>query len=406
MAFFTYEGRDKRGNALKGELESHNRETAVGELLQQGITLIRIAEKKATASKNVDIHLFKTQKITEKELVLFTRQLYALTKAGIPIVRALKGIAESSHNDKLRQVLNDVSLKLISGADLASSLKTHESIFSSVYISMVHIGESTGRLDNALERLIEHLETERVTRERIKAAMRYPLIVVSAIVIATVVIMVFVVPNFSAVFEKLGSDLPVATLLLIATSNFFINWWPVLTLGLASAFFLLRETIKTEQGRLGWDRFKLKIPLLGSIFERVALSRFSRSFSMMLAAGVPILNSLKIISGTLDNLYIGQAIDSMGDGIERGESVTQTASATGLFTPLILQMLAVGEETGAIDTLLDEVADFYEQEVDYELKQLSDAIEPILLVFLGALIVLLALGVFLPVWELSGAVKN
>lgn len=405
MALFSYQGRDKKGVAVNGNMQAHSREVAVTELMQKGIVPIRIQEikqKQQSDSKS----LLTNDRVSQEEIILFSRQLYALTKAGIPIIRALKGLAESNNNVKLKSVLEDISQKLIEGLDLASSLKAHPKLFSSVYVSMIHVGESTGNLDQALYRLIDHLEVEKTTKKRISQAMRYPSIVVAAIVIATSVIMIFVVPNFSTVFEKLGTDLPLATKILMASSNFMIEWWGAILTLLTTLTLFINQYRKTERGALDWDRFKLKIPLIGSIYERVALARFSRSFAMMLAAGVPILSSLKIISGTLGNLYIGNAITSMGDGIERGEGVTNTASATGLFTPLVLQMLSVGEETGAIDTLLNEVADFYEQEVDHELKQLSDAIEPILLLFLGALIILLALGVFLPVWELSGAMNK
>ena len=405
MALFSYQGRDKKGVAVNGNMQAHSREVAVTELMQKGIVPVRLQEIKQKQSSDSK-PLLTNDRVSQEEIILFTRQLYALTKAGIPIIRALKGLAESNNNVKLKSVLEDISQKLIEGLDLASSLKAHPKLFSSVYVSMVHVGESTGNLDQALYRLIDHLEVERTTKKRISQAMRYPSIVVAAIVIATSVIMIFVVPNFSTVFEKLGTDLPLATKILMSSSNFMIEWWGAILTLLSAFIFLINQYTKTERGALGWDRFKLKIPLIGSIYERVALARFSRSFAMMLAAGVPILSSLKIISGTLGNLYIGNAITSMGDGIERGEGVTNTASATGLFTPLVLQMLSVGEETGAIDTLLNEVADFYEQEVDHELKQLSDAIEPILLLFLGALIILLALGVFLPVWELSGAMNK
>ena len=247
---------------------------------------------------------------------------------------------------------------------------------------------------------------ERETRKRVKSALRYPIMVISAMAIAMVVITMFVIPSFSSVFNKLGADLPFATQILIGISEFMQNWWHMLLAGLVLTYIGFSQFIKTDDGAVWWDRVKLKIPLLGSIFERVALARFSRSFSMMLSAGVPILSTLSIVAGSVGNFYIGRAITSMATGVERGEQLTNTAMQTGLFTPLVLQMMSVGEETGAIDKLLDEVADFYEQEVDYELKQLADAIEPILLVFLGALVLLLALGVFLPVWELSGAVSG
>lgn len=406
MPIYQYRGRDNVGAAVDGTLQAGSRDMAVAQLMQKGITPIQVNQHASSNTNKESKPKSASGKVSPEELVLFTRQLYALTKAGVPIIRALTGLAESSNNETLSLILQDISDQLVSGSDLASAFRHHPKLFSAIYISMIHIGESTGNLDHALIRLVEHLEMERETRKRVKSALRYPIMVVSAISIAMVVITMFVIPSFASVFTKLGADLPFATLILIGISNFMQNWWHVLLGGLILGFFSFNNFVKTDDGAVWWDRVKLKIPLLGSIFERVALARFSRSFSMMLSAGVPILSTLSIVAGSVGNRYIGRAITSMGSGVERGERLTNTAMQTGLFTPLVLQMMSVGEETGAIDKLLDEVADFYEQEVDYELKQLADSIEPILLVFLGALVLLLALGVFLPVWELSGAVSQ
>lgn len=404
MATFLYRGRDHSGNAVEGNLQAGSRDMAVSQLMQKGITPVLVNEQKHAVSASAKP--LRAGTVTAEELILFTRQLYALTKAGVPIIRALTGLAESSNNEEMKVILEDLSQNLVGGSDLASAFRRHSKLFSPIYVSMIHIGESTGNLDDALIRLVGHLEMERETKKRIKSALRYPIMVVSAISIAMVVITMFVIPSFSAVFNKLGADLPFATQILIATSEFMQSWWHALLGGLIAFFFTFNRYIATQDGAVWWDRIKLKIPLIGSIFERIALARFSRSFSMMLTAGVPILNSLSIVAGSVGNHYIGRAINTMGDGVQRGERLTNTAMQTGLFTPLVLQMMSVGEETGSIDRLLDEVADFYEQEIDYELKQLADAIEPILLVFLGALVLLLALGVFLPVWELSGAVTG
>ncbi|SIT01407.1 MSHA biogenesis protein MshG [Thalassolituus maritimus] len=405
MAIFLYRGRDNSGAAVEGSLQAGSREVAVSQLMQRGITPLKIQQQKALPTKDGKT-VQRSRKIKSEELVLFTRQLYALTKAGVPIIRALTGLAESANNDQLRTVLQDISEQLVGGSDLASAFRRHPKLFSPIYVSMIHIGESTGNLDDALLRLVGHLEMERETKKRIKSALRYPIMVVSAITIAMVVVTMFVIPSFSSVFNKLGADLPFATLILISVSEFMQNWWHLLLAGLVVGGVAFRQFISTDEGAVWWDRTKLNIPLIGSIFERIALARFSRSFSMMLTAGVPILNSLSIVAASVGNRFIGNAVSDMGDGVQRGEGLTNTAQRTGLFTPLVLQMMSVGEETGSVDRLLDEVADFYEEEVDYELKQLSDAIEPILLVFLGALVLLLALGVFLPVWELSGAVSR
>ena len=406
MAAFVYRGRDVDGKAVDGQLSASNRDSAASQLLQRGVTPVSIIEKADDEKKSgFNIQLTKPQVSTD-ELILLTRQLYALTKAGIPIIRALNGLGESSTNPRLKETLASLAQSLVSGSDLASAFRQHPDLFSPIYVSMVHIGESTGNLDDALIRLVAHLEMERETTKRIKSALRYPTMVVVAISVAMIVITMFVIPSFSSVFNKLGADLPFATKLLMVTSSFMQNYWHVLFACLTTSWFFFRRYIRSHDGELWWDEKKLKFPLIGSILERIALARFSRSFAMMLKAGVPILKCMTIVSESVGNRHIGRAVNTMATGVERGERLTSTAAATGLFTPLVLQMMSVGEETGSVDTLLDEVADFYEQEIDYELKQLADAIEPILLVFLGGLVLVLALGVFLPIWELSGAVSG
>ena len=401
MITYAYTGRDHAGQSISGEVRANTREMAVSQLIKQGVTPVKVAEKKASAA-NTDKKKLSTGRVKEDGLILLTRQMFALTRSGVPIIQALRGLAESTDNGTLKQVLEEIVSDLVAGSELATAFRKHPKLFSSIYVSMIHIGESTGNLDKAMKRLISHLEVERDTKKRIKSAMRYPIMVIFSISIALVIITMFVIPNFTSVFAKLGADLPLATKILVWTSDFMLANWHLLLVGIVGGGFFFLNYIRKMPGQLWWDRSRLKFPLLGSIFERIALARFSRSFAMMLQAGVPILTCLNIVAGSVGNRHIGNAVVSMRQGIERGDRLTNTAAATGLFTPLVLQMMAVGEETGAIDQLLEEVADFYEQEVDYELKQLSDAIEPLLLVFLGILIIILALGVFLPVWELSG----
>tara|TARA_B110000196_G_scaffold67130_1_gene56827 strand:+ start:7 stop:1239 length:1233 start_codon:yes stop_codon:yes gene_type:complete len=402
MPDFQYSGRDDQGILVEGILQAVSQDAAINQLQSKKITIVRLAiEAKQVDGKK--IHISFKKKITLDDQVLLTRQLYALTKAGIPIIRALNGLAESTDNRFLAKVLNAIADSLAAGSELATAFRQFPKIFSPIFISMIHVGENTGRLDLALKKLTAHLELERETKKRIKSAVRYPLFVISAMVLAMVVINIMVIPNFASVFAKLGSDLPLATRILITTSDFTINYWWMILLFIFGSSYAWYHYINTEEGRLWWDGKIIKLPLFGSLFKRIALSRFSRSFSMMLSSGVPILRALSIVSESVGNKAIGAAINDMYRGVERGERLTSTASVTGLFTPLVLQMMSVGEETGSIDTLLNDVADFYEEEIDYELKQLADSIEPILLVFLGGLVLVLALGVFLPIWDLSGA---
>jgi MSHA biogenesis protein MshG len=400
MPDYQYSGRDPSGQQVAGKLAALNQAAAMSQLQTKNIIITALTEASAE-KKGIEFSVKK--KITLDDQVLLTRQLYALTKAGIPIIRALNGLAESTDNSRLFEVLNAIADSLTTGSELATAFRQFPKIFSPIFVSMIHIGENTGRLDLAFQKLIVHLELERETKKRIKSATRYPLFVISAIAMAMTVINIMVIPNFASVFAKMGADLPIATQILMASSEFTLNYWWLILLFLGGGGGAWFQFIKTPKGLLWWDTQKLCLPLFGSLFKRIALSRFSRSFSMMLSSGVPILKGLSIVAESVGNKSIGLAIEDMYRGIERGERLTSTASATGLFTPLVLQMMSVGEETGSVDTLLNDVADFYEEEIDYELKQLADSIEPILLVFLGGLILVLALGVFLPIWDLSGA---
>lgn len=402
MADFHYTGRDVHGSLVEGEITAATHSAAVTQL-QLGKIIITRLETAAINAPSKNIKFGFKSKVSIDDQVLLTRQLYALTKAGIPIIRALNGLAESTDNTRLAEILNAIADSLVAGTELATAFRQFPKTFSSIFVSMIHVGENTGRLDLAFKKLTAHLELERETKKRIKSATRYPIFVMSAIMAAMTVINVMVIPSFASVFAKLGADLPIATRILMASSEFTINYWWLILLITFGGGYLWFRFIQTPEGLLWWDDKKLRLPLFGSLFKRIALSRFSRSFSMMLSSGVPILKALSIVAESVGNKSIGVAIGDMYRGVERGERLTSTAAATGLFTPLVLQMLSVGEETGSIDTLLDDVADFYEEEIDYELKQLADAIEPILLVFLGGLVLVLALGVFLPIWDLSGA---
>lgn len=403
---FEYRGRNRQGDLVTGALEAANSEAAALVLQNQSIIPLAIhaAEEKKTLFDSSK--LFAPRKVGFDDLVMFCRQMRALTRAGIPIIQAIAGLADISKNPLLKQALADVATRLATGQTLANSLAAHGKVFNGMFVSMIHVGENTGRLDDAFAKLIRHIELERETRNRMSQAMRYPIAVISAMVIAMFIVNLFVIPQFAKVFKKVGAELPLPTQILVATSEFTVAyWWLILAVlvGGLSGFF---RYINTEEGRLWWDRVKMRIPIVGSIFERVALSRFARSFSMTFESGVPILQALAIVAPTVGNQHIALHIDNIKRGVERGDSLARTSAAAGIFSELVLQMIAVGEETGSLDKLLHDVADFYDEEVDYDLKRMADAIEPIVLVFLGILVLVLALGVFLPMWELGAAMKR
>ncbi|MFZ3024278.1 type II secretion system F family protein [Pseudomonas sp.] len=408
MATFRYSGRNAEGAKVAGIVDGNSAEAVASELLGKSITPLTIEAQNAA---DADVFAALGEKLRRKhvdldELIIFCRQMYSLAKAGVPIIRAIAGLGESNRNLYFREVLQKVRSDLEGGVSMAVALNAHPKVFGTLFVSMISVGENTGQLDQAFRQLASYLELERETRKRIKQATRYPLFVLSAMAVALTVINLFVIPAFSKVFAQFQAQLPLPTRILIATSQFFQDYWWLLALLLGGSLYAFFKWIETEAGALKWDQLKLRLPIVGGIFERIALARFTRTFAMMYKAGVPLLQTLSINSASVGNKYIGQAILGMRESVERGEALTRSASASGLFTPLVLQMMAVGEETGALDDLFVEVADFYEQEVDYDLKQLADAIEPILIVAMGVMVLILALGVFLPMWELASAAKG
>lgn len=403
MANFEYQGRDSQGKAVTGTLEVVSQNAAASELSRQGITPIRIVETaQKAAGKPIEINIFP-KKVSLDELIIFCRQMNALMRSGIPIIRAMKGLADSTKSEVLAETLSDVAKRLESGINLASSMQVHPKVFSELFISMIHVGENTGQLDAAFKRLSENLEMERDTRKRVKQATRYPTMVLTAIFVALFVVNLFVIPKFAGVFKKFGAELPWPTQILVSTSEFCLNYWWVILLAVAAAILGFKRWVKTEKGHYEWDRRKLRFPIVGVLFEQIALSRFTRNFAMMLSSGMPITHALAIAAEASGNRFIGGRILDMKIAIERGDSLLRSARNTGVFTPLVLQMISVGEETGQIDSLLDDVADFYDEEADYSLKRLSEAIEPILIVAMGGIVLILALGVFLPIWDLGQA---
>ena len=410
MAHFEYLGRNGEGEKVSGRVEADGRSQAASQLLADGITPVSIKplnqSEKTSAKGSAEIRLKFLEKVNIDELIMFSRQMYSLTKAGVPLTRAMRGLAGSLRNPMLQEAVHDLSNDLDKGITLSAAMSKHPKIFDDLYTSIVHVGENTGRLEESFAQMASYLELERNTVKNVKQATRYPTFVFITIAAALTVINMFVIPQFKKVFESLGGAIPWQTEVLIGVSDFMVQWWHLLLALLVAAYFMFKRWKKTDQGAIRWDKAKLRFPLVGNIFYRVVLGRFTRTFSMVLRAGVPIEQGLVVVSRAVGNRYIGRKVSGMREGIERGESFTQAAARSSMFSPLVMQMLAVGEETGQVDQMLAEAADFYEEEVDYDLKNLATAIEPILIMVIGAMVLVLALGVFLPLWELSTAIKG
>jgi MSHA biogenesis protein MshG len=405
LPFFAYKARNARGEMLQGVLEGADSGSVADQLFSTGITPVEIVATKkpdAVGSEDWWSRLFEP-KVRSLDVQLFSRQMYTLLKAGVPIMRGLAGLQESAINKSFARVIRDIRESLDAGRELSTAMRGHPAVFSPFYLSVVRVGEMTGRLDEVFLRLFDYLEFDRDMRQRVKSALRYPIFVVIALVVAMVIINIFVIPTFAKVYAGFKTELPFMTRLLIGTSQFMVQYWPVMLAAVIGAAIAFRMYVGTEHGRYQWDRIKLRVPIAGKIMLKGTLARFARSFALSSRSGVPIVQGLTVVSQTVENSYVSSRVEQMRDGVERGESILRTAVTTGIFTPVVVQMIAVGEETGELDTLMDEIAEMYEREVDYELKTLSSQIEPILIIGLGVLVLILALGVFLPIWDLGRA---
>ncbi|GAB2669061.1 type II secretion system F family protein [Vibrio panuliri] len=406
MSVFHYRGRNLDGSKVSGHVEAATVELATEALMAKGVIPTEINAGKQRGGLNLDLSALFTPAIPLEVLVIFCRQMYSLTKAGVPLLRSMRGLTQNCSNKQLKEALEDVTNELTNGRSLSSAMQLHPKVFSPLFVSMLSVGENTGRLDDALLQLANYYEQELETRKRIKTAMRYPTFVIIFITLAMFVLNVKVIPQFSSMFARFGVDLPLPTRILIATSDFFVNYWPFMLAAIFGLLFAFRAWVQTAKGREKWDKFRLRMPVIGSVVNRAQLARFSRTFSLMLKAGVPLNQSLALSAEALDNRFLENRLLEMKASIEAGSSISNTAIASGVFTPLVIQMISVGEETGRIDELLIEVADFYDREVDYDLKTLTARIEPFLLVVVAGMVLVLALGIFLPMWGMMDALKG
>ena len=407
MPDFHYQAKDSSGSYINGVRQGASAAAVAQELNAAGLLPVRITQETIAddGGKRSKPRLFRAG-VTLNELVVFSHQMASLVRAGISVVRAVKTLADSSKNEHFAEVLRDVATDMEAGVDVASSMRRHPDVFNELYISLIHVGENTGRLDQAFVQIAHYLELERETKRRIQAATRYPSFVVGAMGIAIIILNVYVIPAFKGVFEKYGADLPWQTQLILNFSDAFVEYWPFIFVLLIGGCVAWLRYVRTPDGRYQWHKWKLKLPILGSIFERIYLTRFCNTYAMVNRAGVPIVQGLTIVSRAIGSDYMARKIDNMRSSIERGESITATAHNAQMFSPVVLQMMAVGEETGAMDDLLEQAAAFYEEEVEYELKGLTDALEPILIVGIAGLVLIMALGVFLPLWDLNSVANG
>ena len=402
MENFTYEGRNQRGELIKGKIESPNQQAVAQWMLGAGITPVMI--RPIPQAKPQPQWLTRLQgqgSLSPEELLLFTRQMGTMVKAGLPLLQALAGMQKSSTNIRLVALLAAVREDLDKGLELSTAMARHPKFFDEYYVSMIRVGEGAGQLEEIFVRLFAQLEFEREMKQKIKGALRYPTFVVIAISVAVGILTIFVIPVFAKVYASMKVQLPPLTRLLLAVSDFAVHFWWLVIVVIMTIIYGFRLYLKQPEGRYRWDKFKLKLPLIGSILSKAGIARFCLSFSIACRSGVPIDQAFTLVSKVVDNAFYERRINQMRDGITRGETMLRIAQSAGIFKAMELQMIAVGEATGEMEKMMEQVAQMYQDEVQYEVGRLGSAIEPILLAVMGGLVLVLMLGIFLPLWDLG-----
>jgi len=403
---FKYKVRDKNGQAIAGIIDAPTPQVAGDRLYQQGYLPIMIEEEGKDVSSALSNIYKRFMKVKAEELIFFSQQLSTLYKAGLPLLTGLESLAEQADNKKLKPALKDISRQIEGGSTLFEALLRHPDIFSPIYINMIRAGETSGRLGESLDRFIILADRELKTRQKVKEATRYPKIVILSLVIAFAVLIAFVIPRFAEMFARFNTPLPLPTRIMIGINSFFHTYWHVILSALVGIPILFKHYIKTKQGKYFWDSVKTRIPIFGILLLKIALSRFSYLFVMLNRSGVPILQTLEITSATIDNVILSKSITRISQMVKEGRSLTDAMKESGKFTPLVIQMVSIGESTGTLDEMLMRTTDYYDFEVDNSIKKLSTYIEPALTVFLGLVVLFLALAVFLPWWNIASLFKR
>jgi type IV pilus assembly protein PilC len=406
MPVFAWEGKNAQGSFVKGELEARDKQAVFNVLKNQRISPIasKIREKGKGLEMEIKIPGFGP-KVRSKDVVIFTRQFATMIDSGLPIVQALDILCKQHENKAFRKVLQSVKESVEQGGTLAEGLRKHPKVFDDLFTNMVAAGETGGILDVILERLSVHMEKAMKLAREVKTAMIYPAVVVSAAVIVTAVLLIFVIPTFADLFSDFGAALPLPTQIVINLSNFMVNNWYLIFGSIGALMFFLLRFMKTERGKEIMHPIALKLPVFGDIIKKVAVARFTRTLGTMVSSGVPILDALNICARTAGNKIVERDVLRARVGISEGKSIVEPLSESVVFPPMVIQMIAVGEQTGALDAMLQKIADFYEDEVDNAVGAMKQLIEPIMILFLGVTIGGLVIAMYLPIFKLGSIVN-
>jgi len=400
MPNFKYRAKDQQGKAVSATLEAKDKTALVELLRKRDLIIISVEETKGKALK-----VTAKAKVKMDDLVIFSRQLATMVDSGIPLVQALDVLAEQIEKPGFQAVVAGLRDNIETGSSLSEALSRHPGIFSALFVNMVRAGESSGMLDDILERLADYLEKSNALAHKVKSSFIYPGLVVSMAIIITSVLIFKVVPTFKGIFDTLGGELPMITQMLITFSNFARRSAPLLLGAIFLLGFSLRKAIRTKKGRMQLDRTMLRLPIVGVLLRKVAIARFSRTLSTLVKSGVPILNSLEIVARTSGNKVIEAAVDQVRTNIREGENIADPLARSGVFPPMVTRMIGVGEQTGELEKMLAKISDFYEEQVDTAVNSLTSLIEPIIIVFLGVVVGGIVAAMFLPIFKITELIQ-
>jgi type IV pilus assembly protein PilC len=399
---YDYKVRDRTGKLISGQLVGDSEMLVLRRLREMGMTPVDV--KKHGQGMRMEINL-RPGRVKLKQIAIFSRQFATMVNSGLPILRALSILADQTESKELAKVLVEVRTDVEQGSSLSGAMAKHPKAFNNLFISMVRSGETGGVLDDVLLQLADQIEKEVQLRRQIKSAMTYPIVVLVMVVLIMSAMLLFIVPQFETIYSSLDSELPLPTKILLAVSGAFTKYWWLVIASTVGAGFALRRYKKTDSGRARIDAIKIRVPVFGPLFHKVAISRFSSTLGMLLRAGVPILQALEIVKDTVNNRVISRAVEDVKSSVREGESIAKPLSKHAVFPPMVVQMMAVGEETGAVDTMLDKVAEFYNQEVEATVEALTSLIEPLLIAFIGGAVGAAVVALYMPMFNIINIIE-
>ena len=406
MATFAYVGRTRSGAVKKGELSAKTRDEAVDQLRKQSVVVTSLEEKKSGAG-GFNVNLSFGSGLTDKDLVVFTRQFGTMINAGLPLVQCLEILSTQSENKVLRETIGEVKTQVEAGSTFSDALRRHPKVFDDLYVNLVHAGEVGGLLDTILTRLAKYIEKAMKLKGQIKSAMIYPAAILGVAVVVIAVLMIWVIPIFAKMFNELSGGkmgLPGPTQLVIDISNVFTSYWWVMLIVIGATVFGMKKYYATSQGRMAIDKLLLKTPVFGDLIRKASVAKFTRTLGTLLASGVPLLDGMTICAKTAGNKVIEETLVNARLSIAGGKTIADPLAASGVFPKMVTHMIAVGESTGALDAMLGKIADFYEDEVDQAVASLTSLLEPIMMVFLGIVIGFIVIAMYLPIFKMSDAI--